>query len=342
MSSAAQIPSSSLRRHRDPPVLWQAVLITSLVLHVAALFTLRRFQVDIVAIKPSPPPIPVEIIGLAAPSGTGQMTKTTTLTTPNPTPKTPQPVVERPASVSAPKESAIVPPSPAPPAPALPPTPLPSPLLTSVTVPRPSAVPPAQSSPIPDKSAGNPPSAPPTPKPPIPDDGFARLPVKSNPPPLSPSNSGNEPLPSTPPIRGPVGSDRPIAAALAAVNTNIDHYRLTDRSKLEAGGEVILKVTPPPQLELAFFGGLQPGTGQELTAKVQFAVDHATSEALLDTIHVLPDSPALQQRQMTAENLDSLVKKALQRARFEVTNNSAATNKAALTEWETTLVFKVL
>jgi hypothetical protein len=342
MSSVVPLSSSHIRRHRDPPILWQAVLIGSLLLHLAALFTLRRFQVEIVAPQPMDA-VPVEMLDLSATAGTDPTAQTTTLTAPNPITTTPQPAADNPTSAPAPDESAIALPRPATPAPSLPPTPVP----TQPPSPAADAQPPAavqpKSTPSPGKSTGNPPAAQPVPQPPAPSDGFERVPVPTKPVPGTPPGSGGGNQPSAPPSNvTPVGSGERLAKTTAAVSVGMNQQRPTSQSSGEAGGELTLKITSPPQLEIALFGALQPGKGQELTAQVKFAVDHTTSEAILESIQVLPQSPALQQNQITEDNLTSLVKKAVQSARFEVTNNSSATNKAQYTEWQATMMFKVL
>jgi hypothetical protein len=338
MSSAAPQQSLHMRRHQDPPVLWQAVLIGSLVLHVLVLFTVRRLQVEIK--QPQLVPVPVEIIDLSAPSGTDPNAQATTLTAPTPS-TVAQPQVKNPASAPAPDQSVLVAPSPVQPQPVQPqPSPEPTPTRPEPK-PQPSIAPQPRPQTAPAKTVSPAPATQPLPKATPPGNDLPTVPVKgTNPPPGSTTEEGGTP-PKSPPDQAPIESGQPLTPTKTSVSVGIEQYELTPNSKREAGGDVKLKVTPPPQLELSFLGGLPSGQ-QELTAKVQFVVDNQRSEVVRDTIKVLLDSPALLNSQISAENLDSLIKKCLEQVRFEVTNNSSATQKAPSSEWVATVVITVL
>jgi outer membrane biosynthesis protein TonB len=344
MSSVAQFKPDPVRRHTDPPALWHGVLIGSLLLHLLALMTVRWLHIDL-QVEPPPELLPVEIIDVSPNQGTNPTTPTTTLTAPRPA--TESPAVENPANsptvdqpiVTTPSE---IDPSPSPKA-ALPsPKPMPSPTST------PSPIPAATAPPI------RPPKAtPPAPQPtatkstePIPpNDPFSRVVVSPAPVPGNPGNPGSPGNPVNPgseslPGGSPANSGTPISPVKAAIGVGIDQQQLTELSQREVGGKATLTIEVPPQLEVKFFGGLTPGT--QLVAQVQFAVDHQTEQVVSETINISQTSPAVTEGKISLDDLKSLVKRSLENARFKVTIDSPAVQKAKFSEWTATMRISVL
>jgi hypothetical protein len=314
MSSAVPISASRPRRHRDPPVLWQAVLISSLVLHLAALFTLRRFQVEIVATKPAADPVPVEMIDLSAPAGTDATVQATTLTAPNPA-AAPPPAANNPTSAAAPAERAIAPPVPATPEPVEPAT-IPPPQAAS----RPAPSPTPPTAPL----TGTPTTPAPTAKPATPNN---QSPV----PPSSPIQSGEKiPKPSDGPSPGTApGAEVPgeppepklpkvVVSGETARNWHGIAATLGEVRSAD-GGKTINRVLPKPKqseqvLELPNIPELTSASGKLITVR---AVIDAKGQPDAQTLAVTVSSGFLR--------VDQMAKDAIKKFEFEPGHDSINT-----------------
>ncbi len=322
MRSAIPIPLSSPRRHHDPPILWQAVLIGSLLLHLAALFTLRRFQVEIVATQPASAPVPVEMIDLSAAAGTDPTAQATTLTAPNPTPTTPQPAVTNPTSPPAPAERAIAPPpqakpSPRPVEPAATPKPPVAPRAT------PPSKPPTAPPKTPDSPAALPPNPPPlnagggaTPLKPAPTQSGEKIPgvpggtTPSQPkgPDINPPDKSEEPSSGVTVPRNP-GQSNGIIAALGEVRP--------------ADSKVVQEILPKPKrrnITLPFLSipidmrAVEGASGKRITVRV-----------IINKAGKPEPSPIWITSSSGFPQVDNMAKEAIKEFEFEPAHASAAT-----------------
>jgi hypothetical protein len=342
--------SGSLRRHPESPNFWLAVLAGSLVVHLVFLLSGRWLVVRVAPVRSERPSTPIELVDLP-PKLSGKPSQGVSLTASKVTsapienssraasstqlseptkpaivpPYSPQPIQEQRPLADNSKKSPTQPPSvPRKPTPA-PSTP-PEPASENTASPE-NTEPPASSQPLEgENNSPNPqPSNPGQPNP-LPSSGDQN----NLPNPSQPSTDGTQPNPGQPPpsLPGPIGSGQPLPSTEVTIAAQVTgKIERADLSKNDSQAKTAqLRGNTQQQITIPYSPDFELSPGQTLNLKVRFVVDTTSGQVINSSVPVNPTS-------MSDAGLDRLVSKVFEPLLFDVTFDTAAVNKAQLTEW---------
>ncbi|MGV0027352.1 hypothetical protein [Phormidesmis priestleyi] len=334
--------SGSLRRHQDSPNFWLAVLAGSLAVHLVFLLSGQWLLVRVAPVRSGGSSTPIELVDLPQKSSS-QPTQSASSTPPKVTsvppadsgatspiqpPEPTQPTIvptPKPIQERRPLDNSERSPTQIPSAPRQPATPTPS---------IPSEPPASSENTDPPNSPQQPSDGEnnsPTPQPS--NSGQPNPPQSSgdqnNPPNPQPSN-GTQTDPRLPPpgIPGPIGSEQnlpptevTIAAQVAGQIRRADPTRNDSQAKTAQ-----LRGNEQQQITIPYSPDFKLLPGQILNLEVRFVVDTTNGKVINATVPVNSTS-------MSDAGLDRLVTQVFEPLLFDVTFDTAAVNKAPLTDW---------
>jgi hypothetical protein len=328
--------SGSLRRHPNSPNFWLAVLAGSLAVHLVFLLSGQWLLVRVAPVKSGGSSTPIELVDLPQKSS-GQPIQARSLASPKTSSAPPASFSSAASSIqsSEPTQPTIVP------------SPLPKPIQERRS--------PTQPPPVPQRSA--PPAKPISPEPtspentaqpnPQPSDGEKNPPIPPQPEntgqpnpqpsdgeenpttPPQPPNSGTPPDQGVPPgISGPSesGQTLPSTQVTIAAQVTTDQIRRAPARQSDVESTARLRGSAPSQITIPYSPDLKLLPGQVLDLEVYFVVDTTSGKVISASVPTNSTS-------MSDAGLDRLVNQVFEPLLFDVTFDTAAVNKAQLTDW---------